>query len=107
MEHVVAAETDLAELKRFYGENGYAVARGLFSPTEAEELREHYMRLRAAGEYAGDFAGVDLTSKDKADTDEESADSPDEGAVAVSSDPLARYPRMIHISGTPGRKRRK
>jgi hypothetical protein len=42
---------------------------------EVERYRQHYMELREAGAYPGDFGGVDLTS----------------------NDPLKRYPRMIHM----------
>ncbi len=58
-----------------YERDGYAVARGLFTPEEVVALREHYMGLRAAGTYPGDFGGVDLTS----------------------TDPLKKFPRMIHM----------
>ncbi len=58
-----------------YQRDGYVVAHGLFSRAEAEKFIDHYMRLRAAGTYPGDFAGVDLQSQD----------------------PLKRYPRMIHM----------
>jgi hypothetical protein len=54
---------------------GYVIARGLFSKQEADFYIDHYMRLREAGSYPGDFAGVDPTS----------------------NDPLKRYPRMIHM----------
>jgi phytanoyl-CoA hydroxylase len=58
-----------------YQRDGYLVVRGLFSPEEVAHLREHFMALRAAGSYPGDFGGVDPTS----------------------NDPLKRYPRMIHM----------
>lgn len=58
-----------------YQREGYVVARGLFSRQEAEFYIEHYMRLREAGSYPGDFQGVD----------------------PQSNDPLKRYPRMIHM----------
>jgi phytanoyl-CoA hydroxylase len=61
--------------KKFFDENGYVMARGLFAPDEVAMLREHYMALRAAGTYPGDMV----------------ADVPREG------DPLARFPRMIHM----------
>jgi len=67
----LVSEAQLSE----YGREGYIVARGLFSPEEVEHYREHFMRLRAAGKYPGDFDGVDVTS----------------------TDPLKRYPRMIHM----------
>lgn len=54
---------------------GFVVVRGLFSADETASLREHYMRLRETGTYPGDNAGVDSTS----------------------TDPLKRYPRMIHM----------
>lgn len=63
------------DLKNAYEEQGYVVARQLFSPEEVTLLREHYMRLRAQGPHPGDLVGVDSTSED----------------------PLKRYPRMIHM----------
>ena len=65
---------DQSHVNQFH-ETGFVVARGLFSQEEAAEYREHFMRMREQGERPGDFAGVDLTS----------------------SDPLKRYPRMIHM----------
>jgi phytanoyl-CoA hydroxylase len=58
-----------------YNQDGFFVARGLFSAQEAELLREHYMTLRAAGSYPGDTVGVSSNA----------------------NDPLQRYPRMIHM----------
>src|SRR5687768_9078535 len=58
-----------------YQRDGFLIVRGLFSKEEAEQLAAHYMKLRAEGTYPGDFAGVDLSSRD----------------------PLKRYPRMIHM----------
>src|SRR3990170_5715164 len=58
-----------------YERDGCAVARGLFTPEEAAGLCDYYMELRARGSYPGDTAGVD----------------------AASSDPLKRFPRMIHM----------
>jgi hypothetical protein len=58
-----------------YRRDGYLLVRGVFTPEEAERLSEHYMRLRAAGSYPGDFGGVDPTS----------------------TDPLKQFPRMIHM----------
>jgi ectoine hydroxylase-related dioxygenase (phytanoyl-CoA dioxygenase family) len=63
------------EMIHHYQNNGYLVVSDLFSPEEVTRYREHYMTLRRAGTYPGDFAGVDLSS----------------------SDPLKAYPRMIHM----------
>ncbi len=64
-----------AEQKAFYEREGYLIVRRLFSREEVESYIDHYMRLREAGTYPGDFAGIDIGSKD----------------------PLKRYPRMIHM----------
>ncbi len=61
--------------KRFFDQQGYLVVRGLFSRDEARHLCDHYMELRAKGKYPGDSSGVSIGS----------------------SDPLKRYPRMIHM----------
>lgn len=58
-----------------YQRDGYLVAPALFTPEEVEHFKAHFMELRATGEYAGDFGGVDQTS----------------------ADPLKRFPRMIHM----------
>lgn len=58
-----------------FTQEGYALAEALFDLNEVAHYRNHYMRLRAEGTYAGDSAGVDLGS----------------------SDPLKRFPRMIHM----------
>ncbi|GAC1436103.1 MAG: phytanoyl-CoA dioxygenase family protein [Chloroflexota bacterium] len=63
------------EKKRYYDDHGYVLVESVFSPREVERYRDHYMTLRRHGEYQGDFSGVDATS----------------------SDPLKRYPRMIHM----------
>jgi phytanoyl-CoA hydroxylase len=63
------------EMFHEYHQDGFTVARGLFTPEEVASYREHYMRLREQGEHPGDFSGVDLTS----------------------GDPLKKYPRMIHM----------
>jgi len=55
--------------------DGYTVVRQLFAPEEVEAYKEHYMRLRRDGSYAGDFSGV----------------------AAGETDPLKMYPRMIHM----------
>lgn len=64
-------ESDLAS----YAVNGYAVVKSLFDATEVDALKSHYMLLRSQGTYPGDFDGVDL----------------------LSTDPLKRFPRMIHM----------
>ena len=61
--------------KSAFDQNGYVVARGLFKLDEVERYIEHYMRLREADSYAGDFSGVD----------------------AADDDPLKAFPRMIHM----------
>ncbi|GHO61807.1 protein involved in biosynthesis of mitomycin antibiotics/polyketide fumonisin [Ktedonobacter sp. SOSP1-52] len=62
-------------MRAFFDENGYVVARALFDLQEVDRLREHYMELRAQGAHPGDMVGVDT----------------------ASSDPLKRFPRMIHM----------
>lgn len=60
---------------RSYQAAGYIVVPRLFDRQEVAALREHFMRLRHAGAYPGDLAGVDIGS----------------------ADPLKRYPRMINM----------
>lgn len=54
---------------------GYTIVPGLFSKEEVASYIEHYMTLRAAGTYPGDFPGVNVND----------------------ADPLKKYPRMIHM----------
>ncbi|HEU5086116.1 MAG TPA: phytanoyl-CoA dioxygenase family protein [Roseiflexaceae bacterium] len=61
--------------KREFAEQGYTIARGLFSAEEVEQYLSHFMQLRKHGKYEGDFSGVG----------------------ANDNDPLKRYPRMIHM----------
>src|SRR5438552_12480689 len=61
--------------KQFSEKNGYVIAQRLFDDEETAFYRDHYMQMRERGTYPGDFGGVDTTS----------------------SDPLKRYPRMIHM----------
>lgn len=58
-----------------FRENGFVLARGLFSPEEVQFYTDHFMHLREAGTYPGDASGVDIGS----------------------NDPLKKYPRMIHM----------
>ena len=58
-----------------YHQTGFVLAPGLFSAEETACYREHYMEMRAAGTYPGDFAGID----------------------PQSNDPLKKYPRLIHM----------
>lgn len=55
--------------------NGYAIAGEFFSLDKVTFLIDHYMKLREADSYAGDFSGVD----------------------ARDDDPLKDFPRMIHM----------
>jgi phytanoyl-CoA hydroxylase len=64
-----------AAAKCSFDGHGYLVTRGLFDAEETRLLRDHFMRLREAGNYPGDVVGVDPSS----------------------DDPLKRYPRMIHM----------
>jgi len=61
--------------KRTFDDQGYFVARRLFDDEETSLWRDHFTRLREAGEYPGDVVGVD----------------------PESNDPLKKYPRMIHM----------
>jgi len=64
-----------AEELRAWNEDGYVVKRGLFSKSEVASYIDHFVKLRETGTYEGDFSGVDISS----------------------SDPLKKYPRMIHM----------
>ena len=52
------------EQKRQFDSNGYLNVQGLFSDGEVQRYRQHFMKLRAAGSYPGDSAGIDNGSKD-------------------------------------------
>ena len=58
-----------------YQEQGFTIVRGLFSREEVEAYKEHYMALNAAG--IGGFK-----------REQEAADE---------SDPLKKFPRMVHM----------
>ncbi len=62
------------EQKKHFDHRGYLILKQLFTPAEVDMLREHFMKLRQSN-HPGDFSGVDLQS----------------------SDPLKRFPRMIHM----------
>lgn len=64
-----------AQDKQYYEDNGYFIARGVFTPDEVAYYRDHYMALRAEGPKPGDFGAS--TEKD--------------------NDPLYKYPRMINM----------
>jgi ectoine hydroxylase-related dioxygenase (phytanoyl-CoA dioxygenase family) len=58
-----------------YAADGYVIIEGLFNDEEVAYYCEHYMRMRVAGSYPGDDAGV----------------------ASSSTDPLRRFPRLIHM----------
>ena len=58
-----------------YRDKGYLVVAGLYSPSTAGQMMQHYMALRAEGPKPGDTGGTD--------------DKPD--------DPNHQYPRMINM----------
>ncbi|MFF7389073.1 phytanoyl-CoA dioxygenase family protein [Streptomyces scabiei] len=60
-----------------FEENGYVVVRGLFSPTEIEQLCDRFAALRAGGPIPGHF---------------EPRPAPADGPA----DPLQVYPRVMH-----------
>ena len=66
----------LSEITEQFERDGYAIARGLFSPEEAAEIRATFMEQAANGPVAGLSDGHHKNC------------SPD--------DPLAFYPRMMH-----------
>ncbi len=61
--------------RTFYQNNGYVQIEGLFSEGEVANYRGHYMRLRLAGSYETDDAGVN----------------------PQSNDPLKKFPRMLQM----------
>lgn len=64
----------MTEKRKFFEAEGFYVEPHLFSDEECIQLADHFMELRLE-DRPGDFAGVD----------------------SQSSDPLKRYPRMIHM----------
>lgn len=75
-----------------YQQDGYFVARGLFSPQEVAAYRAHFMALREGQEHPGDFAGVPVAKPILGDSDKT-------GDLLYEDrpDPLKQYPRMIHM----------
>ena len=65
--------------KDAFEQDGYAIARRLFSTEEVAALTGHYMYLRQNGSYRGDSAGVEAPNGDP------------------TADPLKQFPRMIHM----------
>lgn len=68
------------EQKQQFERDGFLALRGLFSRDEIDEIRETFMTLAKDGPVPG------LSDVPKARA----------GAPAASSDPLSRYPRMMH-----------
>jgi phytanoyl-CoA hydroxylase len=58
-----------------YKEHGFVVVPGVFDAKTAQQMTDHYMKVRAEGPKPGDFGGT--------------ADQPD--------DPTHQYPRMINM----------
>jgi ectoine hydroxylase-related dioxygenase (phytanoyl-CoA dioxygenase family) len=71
-----AAPIQTSALKSAYDRDGFVVARSVFAPAEAAEIREHFMRLRAEGPKPGDMGG---------------------DATKGASDPLNAFARMINM----------
>jgi phytanoyl-CoA hydroxylase len=61
--------------KTHFDRQGYLIYPQLFSQEEIRQLTDHFMELRQQGRHPGDYAGVDLNG----------------------SDPLKKFPRMIHM----------
>lgn len=66
---------DLDEMKASFKQHGYAVARGLFSEAEVEEIKSNFDRIAANGPVPGHFEPV---SKEES-----------------GGDPLKEFPRII------------
>ncbi|HRW08636.1 MAG TPA: phytanoyl-CoA dioxygenase family protein [Caldilineaceae bacterium] len=67
---------DLLTLGQEFKQNGYTIARALFSAEEAARYRDHFMALRGSASYQGDL----VNQWDNGETD-----------------PLKRYPRMFNM----------
>jgi len=57
---------DLAEMNASFRQHGYAVARGLFSESEVEEIKSTFTRIAENGPVPGHFEPV---SKEESDGD--------------------------------------
>jgi len=58
-----------------FNDHGYVVIPQVFQPNEVAAYRDHYMKLRAEGSYPFDLDGVATTD----------------------TDPLKKFPRMLHM----------
>ena len=58
-----------------FKECGHVTVSGLFTDDEVAAFRKHYMEMRPAGKYDGDFSGVNSNA----------------------ADPLKRFPRLMHM----------
>ena len=70
------SSVDLDEMKSSFKQHGYAVARGLFSQSEVEEIKSTFDRIADNGPIPGHF---DKVSKEES-----------------GGDPLKEYPRVMH-----------
>ena len=70
------ASVNLNEMKASFQQHGYAIARGLFSPQEVDEIKSAFSKIAEGGVIPGHFEP----------TPEAEADG----------DPLKRYPRVHH-----------
>lgn len=75
-------DIDLKELKENYDRDGYAVARGLFSQEEVEEIKATFEKIRS-----------EITEISK--THDNVPRGHDDG-IRDPNDPLFHYPRIVH-----------
>lgn len=68
--------TGYCNAKAFYRENGYYVAREVFTGRETEEMVQHFMEMRKEGPKPGDYGG---------------------DAGKGEADPLNKFPRFINM----------
>lgn len=74
--HTLPSSVDLNEMKASFAQHGYAVARGLFSEAEVEEIKSTFARIAENGPVPGHFEPV---SKEES-----------------GGDPLKEFPRVMH-----------